>query len=70
MSKTQEINQPVATSAKTKAFPSTDEVEAWGKLSAREKRAIVEADEEAGFQSGVAPKETAAEHIARVRASS
>ncbi|MFZ5618499.1 MAG: hypothetical protein ACOZAA_14390 [Pseudomonadota bacterium] len=36
-------------------------------LSLAAKRAIAAADEATGFQSGVAPRETAAAHIARAR---
>lgn len=57
---------PTHTATAVAAFPSAQDVVAWQALSPAEKFAIVEADEEAGFRSGVAPKETAAEHIARV----
>lgn len=50
-----------------KAFPSASDMSAWMKLSAAEKRARVAADEAAGFASGAAPFETAADRIARVR---
>ena len=65
MSKT--VAKPLAsTPTAVAAFPSPKDVAAWEALSPAEKFAIVEADEEAGFRSGVAPKETAAEHVARV----
>ncbi|MEL6370211.1 MAG: hypothetical protein AAFY84_16130 [Pseudomonadota bacterium] len=69
MTQIDEITRHQLTSAKSKAFPTDAEVAEWNALSDAEKMAIVEADEEAGFQSGFAPHETAAERIAKARAS-
>lgn len=70
MSTVKDIVTNPPTSAATKAFPSAKDAAAWAKLSPAEKRAIVAADEAAGFASGVAPRETAAAHIARVKSAS
>jgi len=51
----------------SKAFPLAEEVAEWDVLSPAEQRAFIEASEEAGFQSGVAPDETLEERLARVR---
>ena len=68
MSKVADINDHLElTSSKTKAFPTDVDVARWNNLSDDEKMAIVDRDEEAGFQSGVAPAETPEKMIARVR---
>ncbi len=59
--------RPAATPA-AKAFPGADDMAQWNRLSPADKRALIERDEEAGFQSGVAPAESAAERRVRVRA--
>lgn len=54
-------------SINSKAFPSEEEMAEWAKLSPAEQRAFIEASEETGFQSCVAPDETLEERLARVR---
>lgn len=54
-------------SINSKAFPSEEEMAEWAALSPAEQRAFFEANEEAGFHSGIAPDETLEERLARVR---
>lgn len=49
-------------------FPSADDMKLWNSLSPAEQRAVIERDEEAGFQSDIAKKETLEDRLARVRA--
>ena len=63
-----EVKETILMSARQKAFPTEAEIAEWNRLSDAEKLAIVEANEEAAFQSGTDPKMTAAEHIAKARA--
>lgn len=52
----------------SKVFPTADDMKLWDSLSDAEKHAIVERDEEAGFQSGIAKPESLEDRLARVRA--
>jgi hypothetical protein len=70
MSDASEVGSPALTGAAEKAFPAARDVSRWATLSSAEKRAVVVADEAAGFASGVAPHESVAARIARVRAAS
>lgn len=49
-------------------FPTDEDMKLWNSLSPEEQRAVIERDEEAAFQSGIAKKETLEERLARVRA--
>jgi len=51
-----------------KVFPSASDMALWDVLSPAEKRAFIERSEQAGFESGMAPDETIAQRLARVRA--
>lgn len=53
----------------SRAFPTREEMVRWNALSPEEQRAIIERDEEAGFQSGIAAHESLEDRLARVRAS-
>ncbi len=52
----------------SKAFPTASDVAQWDALSPAEQREFIENSEQAGFESGIAPAETLAERLARVRA--
>ena len=49
-------------------FPNAEDMALWDSLSDGEKRAVIARDEEQGFQSGIAPKESLEERLSRVRA--
>ncbi len=49
-------------------FPTAEDRKLWDALSPEEQQAVIIAAEEKGFQSGVAPAESVAERLARVRA--
>ena len=49
-------------------FPSAEDMALWGGLSDAEKHAVIACDEEQGFQSGIAPKESLGVRLSRVRA--
>lgn len=49
-------------------FPTSEDAAVWDSLSDVQKRAVIARDEEQGFQSGIAPKESLEERLARVRA--
>lgn len=52
----------------SKAFPTTADMARWDALSPAEQREFIEHSEQAGFESGVAPAESLADRLARVRA--
>lgn len=52
----------------SKAFPTASDMARWDVLSPAEQREFIENSEQAGFESGVAPAETLADRLARVRA--
>ena len=52
----------------SKAFPTADDMALWDSLSPDEKLAVIERDEEAGFQSGVVELETLEQRFQRVLA--
>ena len=49
-------------------FPTAADRKLWDSLGPEDRQAVIIAAEEAGFQSGVAPAESVAERLARVRA--
>ncbi len=49
-------------------FPTAEDIKLWDALSPEDRQAVIIAAEESGFQSGVAPAESVAERLARVRA--
>lgn len=49
-------------------FPTPEDKALWEKLTPAEKRALVERDEEEGFQSGVGPQSSMQEILAEVLA--
>ncbi len=49
-------------------FPTAADIKLWDALSPEEQQAVIVAAEEAGFQSGLAPAESIAQRLARVRA--
>jgi len=49
------------------AFPTDEDLALWNSLTPAERRAVVRRDEEAGFASGQAPRESLEERLARVR---
>lgn len=61
---TPHIENPQFTS---RAFPTAEDMTLWQSLSPAAQLEVIERDEEAGFQSGVAPHESLADRLARVR---
>ncbi|MFN3314322.1 MAG: hypothetical protein ACK46Q_12765 [Hyphomonas sp.] len=51
----------------SRAFPTEEAMAVWDALSPAEQRAFILRSEQAGFESGIAPDETLAERLARVR---
>ena len=50
------------------AFPTEEDMKLWNNLTPEQREAVVIEAEEKGFQSGIAPDESAEERLARVRA--
>jgi hypothetical protein len=51
----------------SRTFPTNDDMLLWEAMSPAEQLAAIEHDEDAGFQSGIAPYETLDERLKRVR---
>ena len=52
----------------SRVFPTAEDMALWDSLSPAEQRAVIERDEHAGFQSGIAESETLRQRLERVRA--
>ena len=50
------------------AFPTDEDMTLWNSLTPGQREAVIIEAEEKGFQSGIAPDESAEERLARVRA--
>jgi len=66
MSEPKTINAPDVKFSST-VFPTEEDAALWESLSPEEQRAIIARDEEVGFRSGIAPKESLTARLARVR---
>lgn len=67
MSKTKDIDTS-SVKLSSAVFPTEADMKLWESLTAQERRALILRDEEAGFRSGPAPRESLEERLVRVRA--